>query len=397
MKNYFHTSRKFISIVHTTLAIVFIFMLVGCSGSGDSGGGTQQDDTGGNTVNAPGSGDTATGGDSSGSGSNSGGTGTGTGTDGSGTGTGGTGTGGTTGGDTSGGGTLGSLAALYVNTGNIDLAVTDCTSLPASLIFTQAVFALINQSGNSINAAITLSPSSTATTTLDQMVLTLSGQFTNTDTVTGTFTAISSLNNQVVAQSQGDFIIVVTGAIISVELVRDNTKPDCSLSGGMLLDEDTSSAGGTGGTGGGTGGTGGTGGDTGGGTGGTGGGTGGSGGSGDILIITEEGDFGSLQFQSTVSADDAQQFNTTSATFLRIPDGDFFVWSNGNDVAVQVNLISGNSVVNAISGKDYSCVCFPLIDLATRQVTFNNFTLTKVGDSLTLNGTLTIPQFAQQP
>ena len=373
---------------------ILCILLVGCGSGGgsDSGNVSVGDNNNGQqTVDA---GDTA---NPDGSGTNNS-PGNDTGGVDSGNNDGGVADGGGSGEDSTPGSINATLASLY-STQNIPLTLANCNSIASqneTIYFAQAVLRVITQEGNAITAVLTLTP--TDQSLANQLVLRLSGVFSNPNDIKGDYNAIATINGQVIDSTSGEFAVLVyvdstqTLTSLNIGITQSTDVNDCHISGSIGLDEENDPGSTTGGGGSGSGSSGGTGGDS-----GTGGNTGGNtGGSGSPIMITEEGDFGSLQFQSSFAADDNQQFSTTSATFMRMETGDFFVWGNGDNVAVQVNLITGNSAVISFSGKDYACICFPLIDLINREVTFNNFTLTKVTESLTINGSLSFPQFNQQ-
>jgi len=382
------------------ITMLMLFLLTACSTSSDGGnpvaagspGDNSGSGSGGGTNNSPG---TDTGGSSSGGttdgGTNTGGTG--------GTGTGGTGTGGSTGdsGGSSGGGTapgtFGTLANLYTAQ-NERLNVNNCNMLDVgSVNFFQVVFRLIGQAGNDINAVITLTPDSQYLAQFDQVVLTLQGAFTAQDTILGSFSAVSTLNGQLIDRTQGTFdIAVFPDATLAINVVEDSDSQACHVSGGIYLQQatDTGTGGGTDTGSGGSGGTGG----------GTGGGSGGTGGSGDMVtagLVIANGQFGSLQMQSQEFPEDNGTFEMTTVQFVNIVGNEMFAWTNAQQATINIyfGLDNSNTTLDSPNSREYLCDCFPTVDLINNQVFFDNVVLMKTSSptgSITINGTLTLPQ-----
>ncbi|WP_455221375.1 hypothetical protein [Kaarinaea lacus] len=397
----FQYASAMVSKTMGTLSMVFItmlvlFLLTACSTGGDSG----SPPASGNPGDTIGSGS-----DGSGGTSNSPGTDTGSGSSGGST-DGGTNTGGSSGdsgGGSSGGttpGTFGTLASLYTAQ-NERLNVNNCNMLAnGSVNFPQAVFRLIGQAGNDINAVITLTPDSQFLNQFNQVVITLQGAFTAQDTIEGSYSALSTLNGDLIDRTQGTFdITVILGTTLSINFVEDSDAQACHISGGMYLEETTDPGAGSG-TGGGS--SGGTGGDTGGGTGGSSGGDsgGGTGGSGDVVtagFVSSTGQFGSLQMQSQEFPEDSGTFEMTTVQFVNIPGNEMFAWTNDQQTTVNIyfGLDNSNTTLDSTNSRDYLCDCFPTVDLINNQVFFNNVVLMKTSSptgSITLNGTLTFPQ-----
>ena len=392
------------------VALIIVMLLIGCTGSADDGTGQQTVNTGDTNNNADGGG----GGDSGGTNNSPG-----TGSNGSGDTSGGDGTGGSadsgsgSDGATGGAGSTspGTLANLY-RAPNQRLNINNCNMLAnGSINFSDVVLRLIGQAGSDINAVITLTPDSQFLAQFDQVVLTLQGAFTASDTVGGSFSALSTINGEVVDRTQGTFdITVILGVTLLVELTADSDAAACHISGAMYLDEFTDTGTGGGDTGGGSGGGdtgGGTGGDTGGGTGGTGGGTGGgtdggTGGSGSDSTVTAglviaNGQFGTLQMQSQEFPEDNGSFEMTTVQFVNIAGNEMFAWSNEQQSTINIyfGLDNSNTTLDSSNSREYLCDCFPTVDLVNNQVFFNNIVLTKPSSptgSITINGTLTFPQ-----
>jgi hypothetical protein len=381
------------------VTFIIVMLLVGCTGSTDNGTGQQ-------TVNTGDSNNTGGGGDSGGT-NNSPGTGSGD-TSGGGS-TGGSADSGSGGDGATGGGSTspGTLANLY-RAPNQRLNINNCNMLAnGSVNFSEVVLRLIGQSGNDINAVITLTPDSQFLAQFDQVVLTLQGAFTGSDTVGGSFSALSTINGEVVDRTQGTFdITVILGVTLLVELTADSDASACHISGAMYLDEFTDPGTGGGDTGGGSGGGdtgGGTGGDTGGGTGGdtsggTGGGTGGSGSDSTVTagLVIANGQFGSLQMQSQEFPEDNGSFEMTTVQFVNIAGNEMFAWSNDQQSTINIyfGLDNSNTTLDSSNSREYLCDCFPTVDLINNQVFFNNIVLTKPSSptgSITINGTLTFP------
>ena len=389
------------------VTFIIVMLLIGCTGSADDGTGQQTVNTGdtnnnadgggdsGGTNNSPGTGGSSGSGDTSGGGSTGGSADSGSGGDGA------------TGGGSSSPGTL---ASLY-RAPNQRLNINNCNMLAnGSVNFSEVVLRLIGQAGNDINAVITLTPDSQFLAQFDQVVLTLQGAFTGSDTVGGSFSALSTINGEVVDRTQGTFdITVILGVTLLVELTADSDASTCHISGAMYLDEFTDpgtgggDTGGSGGgdTGGGTGGDtgGGTGGNTGGGSGGdTGGGTGGSGSDSTVTagLVIANGQFGSLQMQSQEFPEDNGSFAMTTMQFVNIAGNEMFAWTNDQESTINIyfGLDNSNTTLDSSNSREYLCDCFPTVDLINNQVFFNNIVLTKPSlptGSITINGTLTFP------
>ena len=209
-------------------SVIFCSIIVaGCmSGSNDDGGESQQQtDTGGGTPNNSPGGTNGTGG-TDGSGGSSGGS-----TDG-----GTTGGGSTDGGSSGGSATVyGSFASLYTGSG-VDLNILNC-SLPPSVVFSSAVFRLVNQTDNNVDAAITLTPHQAFASQFNQTFITVNGAFKSDGSFGGNITSVFSLDGNVVASSQGTVTITVddVASTISLDFVPDTNQTTCNLSGGFFL------------------------------------------------------------------------------------------------------------------------------------------------------------------
>ncbi|MCI0507300.1 MAG: hypothetical protein L0Z73_14485 [Gammaproteobacteria bacterium] len=386
--------KKFLNAsVSRFLIITVIAMLTGCSGSTDGNSGQQAVNTGDNTSNS--------GGDTS----NSPGTGTGNtdsgGTSGDGSSGGGTdgGTGGGSGGGGSSPGTFGTLASLYTAQ-NERLNAHNCNMLAnGSLVFAQSVFRLIGQAGNDVNAVVTLTPDSQFLAQFDQIIITLQGAFTSQANVEGSYSAVATLNGQLVDRTQGSLIIsLMSDTVLLINFTEDSNLQSCHLSGAMYLDEttDTGNGGGDSGSGSGStgGGTGGSGGDTGGGTSGD-----GTGGTGTVTagMVVANGQFGSLQMQSAEFPADNGAFEMTTVLFVNMQGNEMFAWTNEQQTTVNIymGLDNSNTTLNSVNNQEYLCDCFPTVDLVNNQVFFNNVVLYKTTSptgSMIVNGTLTFPQ-----
>ena len=389
--------RKFIT---TSIVICFV-ALAGCvSGSGDSNdGGQQTDNSGGSTSNSPGS----TGGNTGNTGGSSGDTSGGS-------------TGGGSGGGTSSGGSgtgviYGSFANLYTGSG-VGLNILNCSApSTGNIVFSSAVFRLVNQTENNVDAAITLTPHASFASQFDQTFITINGAFQSDGAFKGNITTVFSLNGNFVAGGQGEIVIIVdeVSSTIDLTFVADTVQQTCNLSGGFFLSETADP--GTDGSGGGTGGsnTGGdTGGSSGGGTGGSTGGTGGSSGGGvntsapGGTILIDYGQFGTLQMQSSDFPADSGSFEMTTVQYTNSGGFETFSWSNTQDATVNIypsffgsnGSTFSNTTFNSTNGRSYSCQCVPTVDLINNEVIFSNLVLNA---TMTPNATITINGVVSYP
>jgi len=374
--------------------VVLTLLLFGCTSGADNSGGQPIEDTGGNSNNDGGSTSNSPGNDTGGSSTGDSGTG------GSNSG----GDSGSTGGDTGGGGSsggtnpgFGSLSSLY-STQNERVNVHNCNMVlmepNAAVSFAEVVFRLISQSGNDVNAIVTLTtPDSQFLPQFDQVLLGLNGTFDSNGIVSGSYSVLSTLNGQAVDRTEGLFTIEIfqnTTLLITLDVDANFDTQNCHITGSMYLNETADPGTGSGGnTGGGTG----SGGDT-------GGGTGGNSGSAAAGSVTATGQFGSLQMQSQEFPEDDGTFDMTTVLFVNSPGNEILGWTNDQEATVNIylGLDRSNTTYNSTNRRSYSCDCFPAVDLINNQVIFSNLVLLKGSSptgSITVNGTLTFPQVIQ--
>jgi hypothetical protein len=221
----------------------------------------------------------------------------------------------------------------------------------------------------------------------------LQGAFTSQANVEGSYSAVSTLNGQLVDRTQGSLIIsLMSDTVLLINFIEDTNLQSCHVSGAMYLDETTDTGGGSGGD---------SGGNTGGGTGGSGGGASGdgTGSTGTVTagMVVADGQFGSLQMQSAEFPADNGTFEMTTVLFVNMPGNEMFAWTNEQQTTVNIymGLDNSNTTLNSLNQLEYLCDCFPTVDLVNNRVFFNNVVLHKITSptgSITINGTLTFPQ-----
>jgi len=365
-----------------------VFALTGClNGSSDGGGDSQQQtNTGGSSSNSPGG--------TGGSGSGDGGSGDST----------GGGTGGGTGSSGGSSGTIyGTFASLYTGS-SVFLNILNCTA-PTSggIIFQSAVFRPVNQTGNNVDAAITLKPHPSFASQFDQLFVTANGAFLENGSFNANITTIFSLAGNVVARGQGSIDVTFdnTGSVISVDFVPDTIQQTCNLSGSFFLTETPDTGGGGTSGGGSTGGDGSGGGTSGGGTGGSsGGGTSTSSPGGTILI--DYGQFGTLQMQSSAFPADDGTFEMTTVQYTNSAGFETFSWASTQGATVNIypsmtdinGDVFSNTTFNSSNDRSYACRCIPVIDLINNEVVFSNLVLTATktpGATVTIDGVVSYP------